>query len=64
MSSASGLISFMNFKYSSGDGSFPNTEAIAASSAEAKNTSAPSPSLFGKFLVEVETTVEFAYTLA
>ena len=54
----------MNFKYSFGEGSLPITEAIAASSAEAKNTSAPSPNLFGKFLVEVETTVEFAKTLA
>ena len=54
----------MYFKYSSGEGSLPSTEAIAASSAEARNTSAPSPSLLGKFLVEVETTVEFARTLA
>ena len=39
-------------------------EDIAESSAEAKNTSAPSPILFGKFLVDVEITVEFARTLA
>ena len=41
MSSANGLISSMYFKYSCGEGSFPRTEDMAASSAEAKNTSAP-----------------------
>ena len=50
--------------YSSTVGNLPRTDEIAASSAEAKKTSAPSPSLFGKFLVDVETTVEFANTLA
>ena len=64
MSSANGLISSMYFKYSWGEGSFPRTDDMAASSAEAKNTSAPSPNLLGKFLVEVDTTVEFANTLA
>ena len=45
-------------------GSFPRTADIADNSAEAKNTFAPSPSLFGKFLVEVDTTVELAKTRA
>ena len=45
-------------------GILPRTEHIADSSADARKTLAPSPSLFGKFLVEVETTVEFAKTLA
>ena len=37
---------------------------MAESSADAKNTSAPSPNLFGEFLVDVDTTVELASTLA
>ena len=42
----------------------PNIAAIAESSAEARNTFAPSPNLLGKFLVDVDTTVELAKTLA
>ena len=42
----------------------PNVAEIAATSAEAKNTLAPSPSLFGKLRVEVDTTVDSASTLA
>ena len=64
MSSANGLISSIYLWYSSTLGSLPNTDAIAESSADAKNTSAPSPNLFGKFLVDVDTTVELARTLA
>jgi hypothetical protein len=59
-----GFISFIYFKYSSGVGNFPIIEAIAESSAEAKYTLAPSPNLFGKFLVDVDTTVAPARTLA
>ena len=36
----------------------------AASSAEARYTLAPLPSLLGKFLVDVETTVDFSATRA
>jgi len=42
----------------------PIAELIAASSEEARNTLAPWPKRFGKFLVEVETTVELAVTRA
>ena len=57
-------MSFIKLLYSSTEGSLPRIDEIAANSAEARNTSAPSPSRFGKFLVEVETTVEFGSTLA
>ena len=50
--------------YSSTVGNLPSTDEIAASSADARKTSAPSPSLLGKFLVDVDTTVELARTLA
>ena len=50
--------------YSSTVGNLPSTDDIAASSADARKTLAPSPSLLGKFLVDVDTTVEFARTLA
>ena len=57
-------MSLIYWWYSSTVGSLPNTAEIADNSAEAKKTFAPSPSLFGKFLVEVYITVEFANTLA
>ena len=57
-------MSFIKLLYSSVEGSLPRIDEIAANSADARNTSAPSPSRFGKFLVEVETTVEFGSTLA
>jgi len=47
-----------------GVGSLPMIAAKAASSAEARKTSAPLPSRLGKLRVEVETTVEFSATRA
>ena len=51
-------------RYSAGVGSLPRMAETAASSADARYTFAPLPSLLGKFLVDVETTVDFSATLA
>ena len=58
------FISDINSLYSSIVGIYPSVAEIAASSADARNTFAPSPSLLGKFLVEVDTTVDSASTRA
>mgnify|MGYP006258392501 FL=1 len=57
-------ISFIISRYSLGLGNLPNTAETADNSADPRKTSAPSPSLLGKFLVDVEITVELGATLA
>ena len=52
------------FWYSSGVGSLPSMAEIEASSAEARKTLAPLPRRFGKFRVEVDTTVDLSATRA
>merc|ERR1719240_1005009 len=51
-------------RYSSGVGSLPWIAARAASSAEARKTSAPLPRRLGKLRVEVETTTALSATRA
>lgn len=58
------LILAAYFWYSATVGSLPSMAEMEASSAEARNTLAPLPSLLGKLRVEVLTTVDLSATLA
>ena len=58
------LSSCMYSTYSSLVGIFPRREEMAVTSEEARYTLHPSPILFGKFLVDVETIVAPSAALA